>query len=203
MIFESANDLVKKIKSKEISSFELLNALLEQIEKVNPKINAVVSLDQERAIEKAKLADNTKNKDGLLFGLPMTVKDAYEVEGIVSTGGNPAWKEHLPQKNAEAVQKLTDSGAIIFGKTNVPFLSADIQSFNDIYGVTNNPWDLTRTPGGSSGGSSAALASGMTPLELGSDIGGSIRIPAHFCGLFGHKPSLNIISEVGHMPPPP
>lgn len=203
MIFDSAHDLVKKIKSKEISSVELLNAFLEQIEKVNPKINAVVALDQERAIEKAKLADNTMNKDGLLFGLPMTVKDAYEVEGIVSTGGNPAWKEHLPKKNAEAVQKLTDSGAIIFGKTNVPFLSADIQSFNDIYGVSNNPWDLTRTPGGSSGGSSAALASGMTPLELGSDIGGSIRIPAHFCGLFGHKPSLNIISEVGHMPPPP
>ena len=203
MIFESANNLIKKIKSKEISSVELLNAFLEQIEKVNPKINAVVALDQERAIEKAKLADNTKNKEGLLFGLPMTVKDAYEVEGSVSTGANPAWKEHLPQKDAEAVQKLTDSGAIIFGKTNVPFLSADIQSFNDIYGVTNNPWDLTRTPGGSSGGSSAALASGMTPLELGSDIGGSIRIPAHFCGLFGHKPSLNIISEVGHMPPPP
>ncbi len=203
MIFESANDLVKKIKSKEISSVELLNALLEQIEKVNPRINAVVALDQENAIEKAKLADNTKNKDGLLFGLPMTVKDAFEVEGLVSTGGNPAWKNNVPKKNAEAIQKLVDSGAIIFGKTNVPYLSADIQTFNEIYGVTNNPWNLERTPGGSSGGSSAALAAGMTPLELGADLAGSIRLPANFCGLYGHKPSLDVISQVGHMPPPP
>ena len=203
MIYENAKELVNKIKSKEISSVELLEAYLKQVEKVNPKINAVVVLDAERALEKAKKADQTKNKTGLLFGLPMTIKDAFEVEGIVSTGGNPAWKDNIPNKNAEAVQRLVDEGAIIFGKTNVPFLSADLQSFNALYGTTNNPWDIERTPGGSSGGSAAALASGMTPLELGSDIGGSIRIPSHFCGLFGHKPSYNIISEVGHMPPPP
>ena len=206
MIFDSAHEILEKIKQGEVSSLEVLESFLAQVEKVNPKINAVVALDIERAKEKAKEADNKislKSKLGPLHGLPMTIKDAFEVEGIVSTGGNPAWKDNIPKRNAEAVQRLVDAGAIIFGKTNVPFLSSDLQSFNKIYGTTNNPWDLERTPGGSSGGSAAALAAGMTPLELGSDIGGSIRVPAHFCGLYGHKPSYNIISEVGHMPPPP
>ena len=206
MIFESAHEILKKIKQKEVSAQEVLESFLKQVEAVNPKINAIVALDIERALEKAKQADKktaSKSKLGSLHGLPMTIKDAFEVEGIVSTGGNPAWQDNIPKRNAEAVQRLIDAGAIIFGKTNVPFLSSDLQSFNKIYGTTNNPWDLERTPGGSSGGSAAALASGMTPLELGSDIGGSIRVPAHFCGLFGHKPSYNIISEVGHMPPPP
>ena len=206
MIFESAHEILEKIKQREVSSLEVLESFLTQVEKVNPTINAIVALDIERAKEKAKEADNKislKSKLGPLHGLPMTIKDAFEVEGIVSTGGNPAWKDNIPKRNAEAVQRLVDAGAIIFGKTNVPFLSSDLQSFNKIYGTTNNPWDLERTPGGSSGGSAAALAAGMTPLELGSDIGGSIRVPAHFCGLYGHKPSYNIISEVGHMPPPP
>ena len=206
MIFEYAHEILKKIKLKEVSALEVLEAFLKQVEEVNPSINAVVALDVERALEKAKEADKkiaSKSKLGSLHGLPMTIKDAFEVEGIISTGGNPAWQENIPKRNAEAVQRLVDAGAIIFGKTNVPFLSSDLQSYNKIYGTTNNPWDLERTPGGSSGGSAAALASGMTPLELGSDIGGSIRVPAHFCGLFGHKPSYNIISEVGHMPPPP
>ena len=206
MIFESAHEILEKIKQGEVSSLEVLESFLAQVEKVNPTINAIVALDIERAKEKAIEADNKinlKSKLGPLHGLPMTIKDAFEVEGIVSTGGNPAWKDNIPKRNAEAVQRLVDAGAIIFGKTNVPFLSSDLQSFNKIYGTTNNPWDLERTPGGSSGGSAAALAAGMTPLELGSDIGGSIRVPAHFCGLYGHKPSYNIISEVGHMPPPP
>ena len=206
MIFDSAHEILEKIKQGEVSSLEVLESFLGQVEKVNPKINAIVALDIERAKEKAKEADNKislKSKLGPLHGLPMTIKDAFEVEGIVSTGGNPAWKDNIPKRNAEAVQRLVDAGAIIFGKTNVPFLSSDLQSFNKIYGTTNNPWDFERTPGGSSGGSAAALAAGMTPLELGSDIGGSIRVPAHFCGLYGHKPSYNIISEVGHMPPPP
>ena len=206
MIFDSAHEILEKIKQREVSSLEVLESFLAQVEKVNPKINAIVALDIERAKEKAIEADNKinlKSKLGALHGLPMTIKDAFEVEGIVSTGGNPAWKDNIPKRNAEAVQRLVDAGAIIFGKTNVPFLSSDLQSFNKIYGTTNNPWDLERTPGGSSGGSAAALAAGMTPLELGSDIGGSIRVPAHFCGLYGHKPSYNIISEVGHMPPPP
>ena len=206
MIFNSAHEILEKIKQREVSSLEVLESFLAQVEKVNPTINAIIALDIERAKEKAIEADNKinlKSKLGPLHGLPMTIKDAFEVEGIVSTGGNPAWKDNIPKRNAEAVQRLVDAGAIIFGKTNVPFLSSDLQSFNKIYGTTNNPWDLERTPGGSSGGSAAALAAGMTPLELGSDIGGSIRVPAHFCGLYGHKPSYNIISEVGHMPPPP
>ena len=206
MIFDSAHEILEKIKLREVSSLEVLESFLAQVEKVNPTINAIIALDIERAKEKAIEADNKinlKSKLGPLHGLPMTIKDAFEVEGIVSTGGNPAWKDNIPKRNAEAVQRLVDAGAIIFGKTNVPFLSSDLQSFNKIYGTTNNPWDLERTPGGSSGGSAAALAAGMTPLELGSDIGGSIRVPAHFCGLYGHKPSYNIISEVGHMPPPP
>ena len=203
MIFEDASELVKKLKEKEISSVELLEAQLKQVEKINPKINAVVTLDSDRAMERAKKAENDKTIKGALLVLPITINDAFEVEGIRSTGGNPDWKENIPEKNAEAVENLVNQGAIIFGKTNLPFLSADTQSFNDIFGTSNNPWNLERTPGGSSGGSAAALASGMTSLELGSDIGGSIRIPAHFCGLFGHKPSYNIISEVGHMPPGP
>ena len=206
MIYDDAHSLITKIKNKEVSCIEVLEAFLKRVEKVNPEINAVVALDADGALEKAKIADEKISKGeelGSLHGLPMTIKDAFEVEGLISTGGNPSWRENLPKKNAEAVQRLVDAGAIIFGKTNVPFLSSDLQSFNDIYGTTNNPYDLERTPGGSSGGSAAALASGMTPLELGSDIGGSIRIPSHFCGLFGHKPSYNIISEVGHMPPPP
>ena len=206
MIYENAHSLISKIKNKEASCVEILDAFLKRVEEVNPKINAVVALDAERALEKARKSDEQVFKGeklGPLHGLPMTIKDAFEVEGIVSTGGNPQWQENIPKRNAEAVQRLVDAGAIIFGKTNVPYLSSDLQSYNKIYGTTNNPWDLERTPGGSSGGSAAALSSGMTPLELGSDIGGSIRVPAHFCGLFGHKPSYNIISEVGHMPPPP
>ncbi len=206
MIFKNAHELVDLIKKKELSSVELLETLLKRVEQVNPDLNAVVTLDADRAMDKAKKADEALSKGedlGPLHGMPMTIKDAYSVEGVVSTGGNPSWKDYVPEKNAEAVQHLVDAGAIIFGKTNVPLNSADIQSYNEIYGVTNNPWDLERTPGGSSGGSAASLASGMSPLELGSDIGGSIRTPAHFCGLYGHKPSYNIVSEVGHLPPPP
>ncbi|HIC37246.1 MAG TPA: amidase, partial [Candidatus Marinimicrobia bacterium] len=206
MIFKNAHELVDLIKKKELSSVELLEALLKRVEQVNPELNAVVALDADRAMDRAKLADEAlaKGEDlGPLHGLSMTIKDAYSVEGVVSTGGNPVWKDYVPEKNAEAVQHLVDAGAIVFGKTNVPLNSADLQSYNDIYGTTNNPWDLERTPGGSSGGSASSLASGMSPLELGSDIGGSIRTPAHFCGLYGHKPSYNIVSEVGHLPPPP
>ena len=206
MVYKNTHELVDSIESKETTSAEILENLLTQIKSKNSDINAVVTLDEERAMDKAKEADKLTEQGrslGPLHGIPITIKDAYEVEGIISTGGDPNWKDNVPSKNAEAVQRLVDAGAIIFGKTNVPYHSADIQSYNDLYGVTNNPWDLERTPGGSSGGSAAALAAGMTPLELGSDIGGSIRTPAHFCGVFGHKPSYNIVSEVGHLPPPP
>ena len=183
-----------------------MTELLDRIAQLNPKINAVIQLDVDRAMTRAKTADEALAKGeswGPLHGLPMTVKDAFGVEGVLSTSGAPIWKDHIPKTNAESVQRLVDAGAIIFGKTNVPIFSSDWQAFNDIYGTTNNPWDITKTPGGSSGGSAAAVASGMSPVELGSDIGGSIRVPAHFCGIYGHKPSHGIVPMNGHLPPPP
>ena len=203
---QSASELVQQLKNKDISAVELLEAHLDRIAVVNPEINAVVTLDKDRIRKRAEAADKALENGadwGPLHGLPMTVKDAYEAEGIVSTGGSPKWKDHVPQRNAEVVERLTAAGATVFGKTNVPNLSGDWQTYNEIFGVTNNPWDQTKTPGGSSGGAAAAVAAGLTPLEVGSDIGGSIRIPAHFCGIYGHKPSYGLIPMRGHLPPPP
>ena len=188
------------------SATELLQALLGRIERYNPAINAVVALDVERALKRAGEADAARaagNHWGPLHGVPMTVKDAYEVAGLTSTGGSPEYREHVPERHSHVAQRLTDAGAIIFGKTNVPFLSADLQTFNEVYGTTNNPWDTSCGPGGSSGGSAAALAAGLTPMEFGSDIGGSIRTPAHLCGVYGHKTSLNTVPRRGHIPGPP
>jgi amidase len=140
---------------------------------------------------------------GPLHGLPMTIKDAYEVKGLRTTGGSPEYKDHVPARSATAVERIERAGAVIFGKTNVPFLSGDLQTFNEIYGTTNNPWNLACVPGGSSGGSAAASAAGLTAAELGSDIGGSIRTPAHFCGVFGHKSTFGIVPKRGHITPPP
>ena len=131
----------------------------------------------------------------------MTVKESLQRHGTPTTWGNPDWKDNIADEDAEAVKKLKAAGAIVFGKTNVPLSLADFQSYNEIYGTTNNPYDLDRTPGGSSGGSAAALAAGLTGLEAGSDIGGSIRNPAHFCGVFGHKPTWNLLWMRGHAPP--
>ena len=133
----------------------------------------------------------------------MTVKDSLEVLGMPATSGAPRLKNHLPKHNATVVQRLVDAGAIVFGKTNLPLYADDIQTFNEVYGTTNNPWNPSRTPGGSSGGAAAALAAGLTPLELGSDIGGSIRNPSHFCGVYGHKPTWGVVPFRGHIPPPP
>ena len=133
----------------------------------------------------------------------MTVKECFDVEGLPTTAGAVALKANAAMRHADAVKKLVEAGAVIFGKTNTPLYAGDFQTYNEVYGTTNNPWDLTRGPGGSSGGSAAALASGMTPLELGSDIGGSIRNPAHFCGVYGHKPSFGVVSLRGHVPGPP
>ncbi len=206
IIFQSATQILSAIQKGKLSSVEVLTAHLDHIAQINPQINAVVQLDADRAMARAKAADEALAKReswGPLHGLPMTVKDAFEIEGVISTGGAPVWKDHIPKANAEAVQKLVEAGAIIFGKTNVPIFSGDWQAFNDIYGTTYNPWDVSKTPGGSSGGSAAAVAGGMSPVEIGSDIGGSIRIPAHFCGVYGHKPSHGIVPMNGHLPPPP
>jgi len=204
--FATTTALLQRLADGRLSSVVLLKRLLDRVERLNPRINAVVTLDAERALARAAAADAARARGerwGPLHGLPMTVKDSFETAGLRTTAGAPALAQHLPQRNAVAVQRLVDAGAIVFGKTNLPLWAMDIQSYNAVFGATNNPWDVTRTPGGSSGGAAAALAAGFTPLELGSDIGGSIRSPAHFCGIYGHKPSYGLVPLVGHIPGPP
>jgi len=204
--YHSATQLLDAMNKGELTSRELVEYYQQRLAKVNPDINAVVATNFDAALSRADEADQAR-KDGIswgpLHGLPMTIKDTFEVVGMPCTAGAPALKAHTPKKNAHAVEQLLDAGAIIFGKTNTPLYASDIQSYNKIYGTTNNPWNLTLTPGGSSGGAAAALASGMTPIELGSDIGGSIRTPSHFCGVYGHKVTYGIISCRGHIPGPP
>lgn len=205
-IYKSASELTGAIRRGETTSVDLLNSYLDRIKRYDDDINAVVAMDVKAARARAAEADKALTRGenwGPLHGLPMTVKDVFEVAGMPATSGDPTLKDYIPQRNAIAVQRLIDAGAIIFGKTNVPYRASDFQSFNKIYGTTNNPWDLSRTPGGSSGGSAAALAAGFTPLELGSDIGGSVRFPAHYTGVFGHKPTFGIIPRYGHIPPRP
>ncbi|MFT5194320.1 MAG: amidase [Cellvibrionaceae bacterium] len=199
-------ECLRLLESGEVSSVELLTLFAERMKAHNPAINAVIETDLESAMARAKSADDARANGeswGALHGLPMTIKDTFEVVGMRTTAGANSLKEHRPKTNAAAVQKLLDAGAIVWGKTNTPPFAMDIQTYNDLHGVTNNPWDITRTPGGSSGGSAAALAAGFTTLELGSDIGGSIRTPASFCGVYGHKPTHGIVSLQGQIPGPP
>jgi len=193
--------LAGMIRSREIGCLELLDHHLRRVERFNPALNAIIWMDVEAARERARAADAALTHGetwGPLHGLPMTIKESFDLKGAPTTWGIPAMRGNIAASNAVATQRLIDAGAIIFGKTNVPLLLADWQSFNEIYGTTNNPWDLSRTPGGSSGGSSAALAAGLSALELGSDIGASIRNPAHYCGVTGHKPSWGIVPLRGH-----
>jgi amidase len=197
---QSALTLAKAIQDKKISSSELLEYFFERYERLNPKINAIVATNFDRARKKAADADEALAKGevfGPLHGLPMTLKDNLEIIGMPTTFGSPLYAKNMPEENADVVQDLLDAGAVVFGKTNLPLMAMDTQSFNDVYGQTNNPWDTSRIPGGSSGGAAAALSAGLTGLEIGNDIGGSIRLPAHFCGIYGHKPSFNIVSRHG------
>lgn len=206
LAYRNARDLTAALARGELSSRELLETYVARIERFNPALNAVVALDLDHARQQADAADAAARRGewlGPLHGLPLTIKDTYEVPGMTCTAGAPAYREHRPQQAAVAVQRLQQAGAIVFGKTNVPYLASDLQSYNRIYGTSKNPWNPALTPGGSSGGAAAALAAGFTPLELGSDIGGSIRIPAHFCGVYGHKPTHGIVSLRGHIPGPP
>jgi amidase len=205
MFTKSATELAAMIRAKEISSRELLDGYFARIEALNPTINAVVTLDVERAQASATAADEATARDelfGPLHGLPITIKDAIATEGIRSTGGAIELSSHVPEKDAPAVARLKAAGAIVFGKTNLPRWSSDIQTFNDVFGQTNNPWDLERTPGGSSGGAAAAVAAGLTSFELGTDIAGSVRVPAHFNGVFGLKPSYGVIPQRGYLDHP-
>lgn len=202
--YASATEIAAAIKAGETTSVEVLEQYIDRVNRYDPDINAVVVHDFERAREAATAADAAlaAGEDlGPLHGVPMTIKEAYDVSGLPTTWGIPEFAENIATSDADTVARLKQAGAIFFGKTNVPLNLADFQSFNDVYGTTNNPWDLTRTPGGSSGGSSAALAAGLTGLEAGSDIGGSIRNPAHFCGIYGHKPTWGVVSDAGHSLP--
>ena len=199
--FRSATELVRDIKSGRTTARALLELYLQRGDQYNPAINAVVVQNREAARTRADAADAAwvNGLDwGPLHGLPMTVKESYNLVGHPTTWGHPSRRGHVADSNALCVQRLIDAGANVFGKTNVPIDLADFQSYNAVYGATGNPWDTARTPGGSSGGSAAALAAGLTGLEMGSDIGGSIRNPAHFCGVFGHKPSWGLVPSAGH-----
>jgi amidase len=203
-LFNSATYWLRMLSERRIGAVELLNLHLSQIDKYHDSLNLVVARDVDGALEAARAADNSEpSKGSVLRGLPMTIKDTFEVTGMPATAGLPFLAEHRPQNDADAVARLKAAGAVVFGKTNVPAAAMDWQSFNDIYGVSNNPWNIQRTPGGSSGGAAGALAAGFTPLELGSDLAGSIRIPAHFCGVYGHKPSYGLVPGHGHIPPMP
>lgn len=201
---QPATQLASMIRAKQLSSRELLQLYLDRIERINPAVNAVVTLDADRAMEEAARADDALagsggGARGPLHGLPVTIKDAIEVGGVRSTGGAAALKDHVPGSDAPSVARLRQAGAIVFGKTNVPKWSGDIQAYNDIFGTTNNPWDHSRTTGGSSGGAAAAVSAGLTSFELGTDIGGSVRIPSNFCGVCGHKPSFGVVPQRGYL----
>jgi amidase len=206
-LFRSATDAARTLRRGERSARELTEMLLARIEAVNPALNAVVALRREAALREAAAADDATARGddaGPLHGVPMTIKDGFNVAGLPTTWGNPAFKELVADRDATVVRRLRQAGAIIVGKTNVAFMLADFgQTANELYGVTNNPWDTTRTPGGSSGGAAAALAAGMTFLEYGSDLVGSIRIPASFCGVYGLKPTVEVVPLTGFQPPGP
>ena len=202
--FASATELARRIDKKEIGCVELLNFYFDRVDRFNPALNAIVVQMRERALERAKEADAALARGeswGPLHGVPMTVKESYDVAGTPTTWGAPHLKENIAEQDALSIQRLKAAGVVIFGKTNVPLMLSDFQSYNEVYGTTNNPWDVERGPGGSSGGSAAALAAGLTGIETGSDIGGSIRNPAHFCGVFGHKPTWNLLPPRGHAMP--
>jgi amidase len=202
--FKTAAELSAALGARKVSAVELAQDTIGRIERHDAKINAVCVRDFDRALDAARAADAARGRGESrpLLGIPLTVKESYNVAGLPTTWGNPAQKDFRPPEDALAISRVKDAGGVILGKTNVPLGLGDWQSYNEIYGTTNNPYDLSRTPGGSSGGSSAALAAGYGPLSLGSDIGGSLRVPAFHCGVFAHKPTFALVPSRGHTPPP-
>lgn len=201
--YSSIADLEEALHGRKISAVELTDHVIARIQVVDQRINAVVVPDFERARAAAKAADAAlaRGERRPLLGIPMTIKESFNVAGLPTTWGITTFKNWTPQQDAVVVARAKAAGAVVLGKTNVPIVLSDWQSYNDIYGTTNNPWDLQRTPGGSSGGSAAALAAGFGPLSLGSDIGGSLRAPAHYCGVYAHKPTFGLVPTRGHTPP--
>lgn len=203
-VFATATEMSEALKGRQVSAVELAQDAIAQIEKHDGRVNAVCVRDFERGLEAAKQADTAlaRGETRPLLGIPMTVKESFNVAGLPTTWGFPAQKDFIAAEDALAITRVKDAGGVILGKTNVPIGLGDWQSYNDIYGTTGNPFDLGRTPGGSSGGSSAALAAGYGALSLGSDIGGSLRVPGHYCGIYAHKPTLYLAASRGHVAPP-
>ncbi|HEY2751393.1 amidase family protein [Phenylobacterium sp.] len=205
LLKRDATDQLVALNAKRVSAVELLKASLARHEQTHGQLNAVVAIDLERAFERARAVDDLRAKGeapGLLAGLPMTVKDTLDVVGLPASSGLRQLRQRQAE-DASAVRLARQAGAVIWGKTNTPVMAGDWQTFNALYGTTNNPWDATRTTGGSSGGAAAALAAGVTALEIGSDIGGSLRVPASFCGVYSHKPTWGLVDQHGHVPPSP
>lgn len=205
--YRTAREMLSDLQAKKISARELLDAHLATNDALHKKLNAVIETDIPRAMKDAEAIDNARAKGaklGTLAGLPMTIKDGFDVENMPATAGARGFHGRAKDcTDADVVAAARRAGAVIWGKTNVPYMLGDIQSYNEIYGTTNNPYDVTRTPGGSSGGAAAALATGITPLEIGSDIGGSLRHPANFCGVVSLKPTWGVLPLRGHVPPAP
>ena len=201
--YRPVRELAAALATKEISACELAEAAIARIERIDPKLNAVCVQDFDRAREAARAADGAlaAGERRPLLGIPLLVKESFNVAGLPTTWGFPQHKDFVPAEDALPVARVKAAGGVVLGKTNVPLGLGDWQSYNDIYGTTSNPFDTGRSPGGSSGGSAAALAAGFVPLALGSDIGGSLRMPAHFCGVHAHKPTLGIVPSRGHVPP--
>jgi amidase len=196
LCFSDATTIAARIRRKELSAVEALDYFRGRIERFNRDINALIVLDWERAYRSARARDAALASGamtGPLHGVPMSIKESFDVAGLPTTRGDPQFAKNIPSEDDIVVQRLQAAGAVLFGKTNVPLQLTDLQSYNEIYGITRNPWNLERGSGGSSGGSAAALAAGLAGIEFGSDIGGSIRGPAHYCGVYGHKPTYNLI----------
>lgn len=204
--WQDATEIARRIRDGEITAVAALEHFLERVHRLNPALNAIVDLDEPAARARAEAADVALARGelwGALHGVPITIKNSFEVTGMTCTVGSPMLKDHRPTRNATVAQRLIDAGAILFGKTNTPEMCADLQTSNPIHGISRNPYNTDTIVGGSSGGSAAALAAGLTSLEFGSDIGGSTRNPAHFNNVYGMRPTWGTISPIGHIPGPP
>ncbi|MCI0736429.1 MAG: amidase, partial [Beijerinckiaceae bacterium] len=204
-LLDSASNLRAALLTREFTARDLLAATLDSIERLNPALNAIVQMDTGSAWRAAAASDEriAHGEARPLEGLPVTIKDCFDVAGMPASAGAPALRNYVPKEDAPAAARLRRAGANIIGKTNVPIFTGDFQTFNSIYGTTNNPWNHAYSPGGSSGGAAAAIAAGMSALELCSDMAGSIRWPAHCCGIFGLKTTWKLVSAHGHIPPMP
>jgi amidase len=203
LVFAPAHEMAALIRVRRMSAVEVLEAHVAQIARHNLVLNAIVTLDEDGARKRAREADAALARGevwGPLHGVPVTIKDSFATAGLRTTSGYPLLADYVPAEDATVVTRLKAAGAIVLGKTNLPPLVQGFQSDNPVFGRSNNPWNLTRTPGGSTGGGAAALASGMSPMEIGSDYGGSVRIPAHYCGLFSIKPTERRVPLTGHIP---